>query len=209
MGSGLDSPPALGRRDRKTLATRRALLDTAREVFVEVGYEGAHKAEILRRAGVSNGSLYHHFGGKAELFLALFDTLTRQREDRTDRAVQDEREAGVDDTLALYAASCRAYMNACWDDRDLTILFASGEGPAGFAAARERLLERWIKRNARLLGRTTDDPLTHAITAVMSEAGRLIAQSADQDAADVMRDDFLGIISRMSAGVLGSVTSEA
>ncbi|KXF49998.1 hypothetical protein AXA44_21995 [Rhodococcus sp. SC4] len=208
MGSGLNSPPALGRRDRKTLATRRALLDTAREVFVEVGYEGAHKDEILRRAGVSNGSLYHHFGGKAELFLALFDTLTRQREDRADRAVQEKREAGVDDPMAHYLASCRAYMNACWDDRDVTILFASGEGPPGFAAARERLLQRWIERNARLLGRTPDDPLTHAITAVMSEAGRLIARSADQVAADVVREDFLGIISRMSAGVLAPAAAE-
>ena len=208
MASGLDSAPELGRRDRKTLATRRALLDTARAVFAEVGYDGAHKTEILARAKVSNGSLYHHFGGKAELFLALFDELSRDREERSDRAVQDKRRAGVNDPVALYVESCRAYMNACWDGRDLTILFASGEGPAGFAATRERVLDRWIDRNARLLGRSPDDPLAHAITAVMSEAGRLVARSVDVVAADAVRDEFLGIIERMTAGAFGRTTGE-
>src|SRR5262252_6835028 len=55
-----------------TPKTRRVLLEAAREVFTEQGYSQASIADVVERAGSSVGSLYHHFGGKAELFLALW-----------------------------------------------------------------------------------------------------------------------------------------
>src|SRR5258707_8823561 len=54
----------------RTAQTQRALLDAAREVFVEQGFSEASIADVVERAGSSVGSLYHHFGGKSELFLA-------------------------------------------------------------------------------------------------------------------------------------------
>lgn len=199
VSDDLDPAAGLGRRDRRSHATRQALLESGREVFVEVGYEGAHKSEILRRANVSNGSLYHHFGGKPELFVSLFDDMSRRREQRSTDAVLRMRATGVDDPAVLYLELCRAYMDACWDERDLTILFASGEGPAEFATVRESLLERWIHRNANIVGRAPESPLVHAMTAVMAEAGRLVARSSDQSEAHRVRDDFLAIITRMMA----------
>src|ERR1700748_3926467 len=59
-----------------TGGTQRALLDAAREVFVEQGFADASVAEVVERAGSSVGSLYHHFGGKAGLFLALWEGAT-------------------------------------------------------------------------------------------------------------------------------------
>ncbi|GAA4485697.1 TetR/AcrR family transcriptional regulator [Rhodococcus olei] len=203
-----DPDAALGRRDRRTRATRRALLDSAREVFTEIGYDGAHKSEILRRAQVSNGSLYHHFGGKAELFLALHDLMVTHRANRSEEAVRRKHADGVGDPSELYLAACRAYLDACWDDRDLTILFASGEGPAGLAAARDAAVERWIDWNAHLLARSTGDPLTHAVTAVMAEAGRLVARFPDQAGANEVRDEFLDIVARMTAGAVVAAVSD-
>ena len=49
------------------------LLDTAREVFVSVGYHAAAMDDIATRAGVSKPVLYQHFPGKLELYLALLD----------------------------------------------------------------------------------------------------------------------------------------
>ena len=56
----------------RTAGTQRALLDAARAVFVEQGFADASIAEVVRRADSSVGSLYHHFGGKSELFMALW-----------------------------------------------------------------------------------------------------------------------------------------
>ena len=55
----------------RTAQTQRALLDAARAVFAEQGFDKTSIADLVERAGSSVGSLYHHFGGKSELFLAL------------------------------------------------------------------------------------------------------------------------------------------
>ncbi|MFJ6610100.1 ScbR family autoregulator-binding transcription factor [Streptomyces sp. NPDC091289] len=47
--------------------TRRVLLHAAAEVFDEFGYAGASITRILKRAGVTAGALYFHFGSKEEL----------------------------------------------------------------------------------------------------------------------------------------------
>jgi AcrR family transcriptional regulator len=51
--------------------TRAGLLAAARTVFSERGFAGAGIAEIVARAGVSAPVLYHHFAGKADLYLAV------------------------------------------------------------------------------------------------------------------------------------------
>lgn len=48
--------------------TRTALLDAARAVFAEAGYEGATVRVIAGRAGVDPAMVNHWFGGKAGLF---------------------------------------------------------------------------------------------------------------------------------------------
>ena len=52
--------------------TRDRLLDAAAAVFLEHGYSGASMDQVRQAAGVSNGSLYHHFPTKAELADALY-----------------------------------------------------------------------------------------------------------------------------------------
>lgn len=48
------------------------LVEAARLEFIEHGYGDAKLARIAKRAGVSNGTLYHYFKDKAELFDAVF-----------------------------------------------------------------------------------------------------------------------------------------
>ena len=44
------------------------MLKAARAVFTERGYEDAATDEIVERAGVTRGALYHHFRDKKDLF---------------------------------------------------------------------------------------------------------------------------------------------
>jgi AcrR family transcriptional regulator len=50
--------------------TRAALLDAATMCLVDHGYAGTTTQRIQERTGVSRGALLHHFGSKAELFVA-------------------------------------------------------------------------------------------------------------------------------------------
>jgi AcrR family transcriptional regulator len=52
-------------------ATRGQLISIARRLFAERGYEDTSIETVLREAGVSRGSLYHHFPGKEALFEAV------------------------------------------------------------------------------------------------------------------------------------------
>lgn len=52
--------------------TRERLLRAGREVVEAHGYAGASVAAIATAAGVANGTLYRHFGSKAELFVEVF-----------------------------------------------------------------------------------------------------------------------------------------
>jgi AcrR family transcriptional regulator len=59
------------RREENAHATRTVLIATAKELFGERGYSGAGIEEIAKRAGVTTGALYHHFGNKRGLFRAV------------------------------------------------------------------------------------------------------------------------------------------
>ena len=49
------------------------LLDAARELFGEQGYDATSIAEIGLRAGIAKSVLYHHFGSKAALYQAVIE----------------------------------------------------------------------------------------------------------------------------------------
>ncbi|HEY2688710.1 MAG TPA: TetR/AcrR family transcriptional regulator [Streptosporangiaceae bacterium] len=54
-------------------ATRAQLIAIATRLFAEHGYEGTSIEAVLREAGVSRGSLYHHFAGKEALYEAVVE----------------------------------------------------------------------------------------------------------------------------------------
>src|SRR4051794_27037379 len=60
------------RRGRPSQGARDAVVKAARELFMERDYAEVSTAEILARAGVSRGALYHHFSSKQELYRAVW-----------------------------------------------------------------------------------------------------------------------------------------
>jgi AcrR family transcriptional regulator len=92
-------------------ATRRALLDAGRELFAERGYHEAAATEVVRRAGVTRGALYHHFEDKRDLFRAVVEEI----EGEIDRLVLEAarevmRESG--DALEAWMAGAYASLGA-------------------------------------------------------------------------------------------------
>jgi len=59
-------------RERKD-KTRAALLESAARVFVENGYHGTHISDIVRDAGVGQGTFYRFFENKRQIFEVLLD----------------------------------------------------------------------------------------------------------------------------------------
>lgn len=59
-----------GRRPGDPEVTKRAILDSARNIFSESGFERATIRGIAARAGVDPALIHHHFGTKQDLFAA-------------------------------------------------------------------------------------------------------------------------------------------
>ncbi|MCD0451431.1 TetR/AcrR family transcriptional regulator [Actinocorallia sp. API 0066] len=155
-------------------ATRRALLDAAREVFSDRGYEAAGIAEIVERSGVSVGSLYHHYGGKSGLFLALWEEHTAEQERMATRAVKAARAGGEKDSITLFITGTAAFLEFCWDHRRTSRLFVSGEGPTGFGLMRRSRMRQWLAQNTRLLS-DHNQMLPLILTTAIGEAGREVS----------------------------------
>jgi AcrR family transcriptional regulator len=64
--------PRLGRPpDTDSADTRRRILDVARATFATRGYESTTNRTLAAEAGLTAGAIYHHFGSKAELYVAV------------------------------------------------------------------------------------------------------------------------------------------
>jgi AcrR family transcriptional regulator len=60
-----------GKRERSKQQNRQAILDAAREVFSELGYEAATVRDIIRRTGLAAGTFYNYYRSKEEVRAAL------------------------------------------------------------------------------------------------------------------------------------------
>jgi len=84
---------ALGRRERTKAANRAAILDAAREVFAEQGYEAACVRDIVRRTDLASGTFYNYFHDKDAIFEALIAETGEQARRRVRAARRSARTA--------------------------------------------------------------------------------------------------------------------
>ena len=128
----MDGQP--GRRERKKQQTRQLIADSARQLFVEHGFERVSVAEVARRADVAEATVFNYFPSKEDL---VFSGLERF-EDELLEAIRD-RAAG-ETILAAFARF---------------ILMPRGFLAAGDDESAQRLLEvsRMIASSPALLAR--------------------------------------------------------
>ena len=67
-----------GKRELTKVANRQAILNAARKVFGDLGYETATVRDIIRGTGLAAGTFYNYFKSKDEVYLALASEGARQ-----------------------------------------------------------------------------------------------------------------------------------
>lgn len=79
--AGAKKLPGSARKQPRALETRRLLLDAARQVFADKGFENTRLEDIADAAGKSRGAFYANFRDKEDVFFAIFeDDFERDRE---------------------------------------------------------------------------------------------------------------------------------
>ncbi len=72
------------------LLTRRHIMDAGVKVISERGYAGTTTTLIAKRAGVSQGSIFHHFGTKAKLISCIIQSQMGEFVQRLRERIRDE-----------------------------------------------------------------------------------------------------------------------
>ena len=92
------------RRTESEPVRRAQLLRAARKVFRAKGYEGASVSEIVREAGVAQGTFYHYFPSKRDAAVSLRDGLLETMAQAVATAVKSR--TSFEDRLEALIAAC-------------------------------------------------------------------------------------------------------
>jgi AcrR family transcriptional regulator len=199
-----------GRRTQaqRRASTRRALLDAARSLFAEKGYHGTAAEEIVRRAGMTRGALYHHFEDKKDLFRAVVDEMEGEIDEEIEAA-----ERAQPDLPEAVMAGYRAFIDAVLDPEMRRTFFLDGPSVLGW---------EWREIDARhAVGKIEEGlealiaegfvepqpvgPLARLINGTLLEAAFFVAASEDPEAA---RDEVWGAMERLVGGLMSRSSAQ-
>ncbi|MGN6472689.1 MAG: TetR family transcriptional regulator [Mycobacteriales bacterium] len=179
--------------------TRDTLVSAARELFGRQGYAATSIEEIVERAGVTKGALYHHFADKEALFRAVFEQVQREV---SDAAVAEFNQP---DSWAALIGGCRLWVEAHRDPAVRQIVLIDARGVLGWETAREiearfsTVALRGALRKAMTAGvvsRQPLRPLAVMLIGALSEACfYLAANEADSTARTEVADLIVSLLS--------------
>jgi AcrR family transcriptional regulator len=163
--------------------TSAGLVAIARKIFSSRGYSDTAMEEIVRKAGVTRGALYHHFDGKKALFLAAFEDAQSDIANRIIQGGMGKRSAWEKLISCTYA-----FFEACRDSELQRIVLVDAPAILGWDVWRRVDEEKTLHILRSLLTELIDkgiikplpvEPLTHLVSGAANEAVLWIAGSED------------------------------
>jgi AcrR family transcriptional regulator len=173
--------PSRGRREAEAQATRDALISAALELFSERGYAGVGTEEIVARAKVTRGALYHHFTDKRDLFRAVFERVEADLMERIGASME-----ATDDPWELMVAGMRSFLDACEEPAVKQIALTDAPSVLGWQEWREIDNRHGLGLTRAALQGAVDagemrpigvEPMAHLFVAALSEAAFVIAHA--------------------------------
>ncbi len=164
-------------------ATRAALIGAARELFAARSYAGVGTEEIVRRAGVTRGALYHHFGGKRELLRAIYEQMESEFMEKLAAAATPG--AGVVETML---AGAEMFLDHCLEPEVQRIVLLDAPAVLGGEEWREigaryglGLIEGLLRAGMESgeIRPQPIEPLSHALLGALDEIAMLVARADD------------------------------
>jgi AcrR family transcriptional regulator len=178
----------VSKRAEQGQATRDRLVEVATRLFAERGFEGTSIEAVLDEAGVSRGSLYHHFASKEALFEAAFQAVEERIGQEILVAAADVPGAFEDALISLRTGALE-WIRLAGDPVVQRIVLI--DAPAVLGWERWRELEeqnalgtiKFAMQTASEQGRVRPelvDTYAHMLLATVNEFALMIARSDDQ-----------------------------
>jgi AcrR family transcriptional regulator len=167
-------------------ATREQIIAVATRLFADRGYEGTSIEAVLQEAGVSRGSLYHHFAGKDVLFEAVLAAVEESAGTQVVAATE-----GATDIVAALQAAAIAWVRLAGDPVVKRILLIDAPAVLGWERWRAMDEANTLGSMKTALQEVADagrlppdlvDMFAHVLMASLNELALLVARADDPDA---------------------------
>jgi AcrR family transcriptional regulator len=205
----MDVNRRVSNRTVRSTGTRAALIEAARTLFGTRGYVATSTEEIVARAGVTKGALYHHFADKVGLFRAVFEQV---QQEISDAAAAEFMQPDSWDSLLV---GCRLWVDAHSDPAIRQIVLVDARVVLGWEQARaiETRFSTVVLRgalrkamNAGVIERKPLRPLAVMVIGALSEACLYVAAADDPPAA---RSEVNDLIESLLRGLRDESRAEA
>lgn len=159
--------------------TRATLLATARKVFRENGYANTSMDDLTAQAGLTRGALYHHFGDKKGLLIAVVQQIDAETDDRL-QAISD----AADDEWEGFRSRCRSYLEMALEPEIQRIVLRDAQAVLGGASpdsqrhckeSMQRLIHNLMQQG--VVAQANPQALASLIYGSLAEAAFWIADS--------------------------------
>jgi len=146
----------LGKREQTKVQNRQAILNAAREVFSEMGYDNVTVRDIVRRTGLAAGTFYNYYNSKEEVAAALSADGARRFAPilKAQRAQATDWETFVRAAIAAYFDFV-AHEHQSWlatrsaDERSIHARNETPEMQAVFSEVRDCIVDEIARGGAR------------------------------------------------------------
>ena len=181
------SAPAEVRPNRRGVKSRERVLDAAERVMAEHGFEAATLARVVEEAGIPMSSVYHYFGSKDRILLAVMERgAARFFADLPDLSRRPGRPA---QHLARVASAATRTLGRHPNFLRMLIVFAAQPPPAGdgeiqavVRRVRDHALELLREQIAAAFGDDPRSPATDQLArfALAAIDGAFVASQTDR-----------------------------
>lgn len=170
----------VNRQASRSASTRAKLIRAARKLFAGEGYASVGTEEIVRRAGVTRGALYHQFAGKEDLFLAVYEQVEQELTEHVAATL-----GGLSSPFAELRAGMRFFLEACRAPEVQRIVLIDGPAVLGWERWREVAERNGLGMIEAVLGAAIEageiaalDPglLAHLLMGALDEAALLVVR---------------------------------
>lgn len=179
--------------------TRAKLVKVARRLFAKRGYSAVGTEEIVKKAGVTRGALYHQFEDKRGLFGAVLE----QVEAEVTQRILSQAGASASDPVEELRTGTRLWLDASLDPEVRRIVLLDGPAVLGFEEWRQIVARYGLGVLAAGLGAAMEAgvidrqpviALAHVVMGALDAAALYVAESDDPEAA---RKDMEPVLERL------------
>ncbi|HEX6460938.1 MAG TPA: TetR/AcrR family transcriptional regulator [Thermoleophilaceae bacterium] len=188
-----------GSKAAQSEATRAKLVKVARRLFAKRGYAAVGTEEVVKKAGVTRGALYHQFADKKDLFRAVFE----QVEAEVTQRIVAQAGAFASDPVQELRTGTKLWLDASLDPEVRRIVLLDAPAVLGFEEWRQIVARHALgvlaaglegAMEAGVIARQPVMALAHVITGALDAAALYVAESDDPEAA---RKDMEPVLDRM------------